>query len=218
LRPALLQTAALLGRYEFVQMIVALLEGELGPEQGWFHSAQSRYSWTWLAERHKIGLDGAIPRKKFLGSGERFDLLDRNRDGQLTAADFDWSERSALVKQVDQLNGWFRRLDANSNGRISRQEWEAFFKRAAGDKGYLTPEDLQEALAPPRPASRQDGPSLPTLLRGLFQGEIGSSHEGPKVGEQAPDFTLNTHDGTRSVKLSEYRDRKPVVLIFGSFT
>ena len=40
----------------------------------------------------------------------------------------------------------------------------------------------------------------------------------PKVGEQAPDFELERMDGKGKVKLSDFRDKKPVVLVFGSFT
>ena len=39
-----------------------------------------------------------------------------------------------------------------------------------------------------------------------------------KPGDSAPDFTLRTMDGGREVTLSSYRGRKPVVLIFGSYT
>ena len=40
----------------------------------------------------------------------------------------------------------------------------------------------------------------------------------PKAGEEAPDFTLATPDGKRSVTLSSFKHKKPVVLIFGSYT
>lgn len=40
----------------------------------------------------------------------------------------------------------------------------------------------------------------------------------PKVGDVAPDFSLATLDGRETVKLSQHRASKPVVLIFGSFT
>jgi hypothetical protein len=39
-----------------------------------------------------------------------------------------------------------------------------------------------------------------------------------RVGEAAPDFTLETLDGTRRVRLSERRGERPVVLVFGSYT
>ena len=40
----------------------------------------------------------------------------------------------------------------------------------------------------------------------------------PKVGDMAPDFTLSDTSGTESVTLSDFRGKKPVALIFGSFT
>jgi peroxiredoxin len=38
------------------------------------------------------------------------------------------------------------------------------------------------------------------------------------VGEQAPDFTLERFDKTATVRLSEFRGQRPVVLVFGSYT
>jgi hypothetical protein len=40
----------------------------------------------------------------------------------------------------------------------------------------------------------------------------------PKVGEAAPDFELTDVTGTKTVRLSDFRGKKPVVLLFGSFT
>jgi len=48
----------------------------------------------------------------------------------------------------------------------------------------------------------------------------GSMHDefgGPKKGQKAPDFTLTTVDG-KSITLSNYIGKKPVVLEFGSYT
>lgn len=39
-----------------------------------------------------------------------------------------------------------------------------------------------------------------------------------KVGDAAPDFTLKSLDGKKKVALSDYRGKKPVALIFGSYT
>lgn len=39
-----------------------------------------------------------------------------------------------------------------------------------------------------------------------------------KVGEPAPDFSLETYDRKSSVRLSAFRGEKPVVLVFGSYT
>lgn len=39
-----------------------------------------------------------------------------------------------------------------------------------------------------------------------------------KVGDPAPDFTLETQDKKSRVQLSSFRRVKPVVLVFGSYT
>lgn len=40
----------------------------------------------------------------------------------------------------------------------------------------------------------------------------------PKVGELAPDFELLDYSGTKTVRLSNFIGKKPVVLLFGSFS
>lgn len=40
----------------------------------------------------------------------------------------------------------------------------------------------------------------------------------PKVGDDAPDFSLSTLDERTTVRLSQHKSDRPVVLIFGSFT
>ncbi len=120
-------------------------------------------------------------------------------------------------------------MDSNANGRVSKEEWDAFFVKAAKGKSGLTVDSLGDALDPPPPAPPKrpgertgpqstSGPSRWTLLKGLFSGELGSRFEGPRVGDPAPDFTLKTHDGKRVISLSKVRGVKPIVLIFGSFT
>jgi hypothetical protein len=39
-----------------------------------------------------------------------------------------------------------------------------------------------------------------------------------KVGDMAPDFKLATLDGKQQVTLSSFRGKRPVALIFGSYT
>lgn len=205
---------------EFLQMVTAVMDGsQMGPGDGWFHPSQTRYGWKWLAERHHIAEDGAIPADRFQGDEESFQRLDRNGDGTIKADDFDWSSDSPYVRQMSQSSQWFRGMDASSNGRITREEWDQYFDRVAGIKGFVTPEDLHAALFPPPPrgdASR--GPSKSVLLKGLFEGELGSPWEGPGLDSLAPDFELQTQDGASSIRLSSFREKQPVVLIFGSFT
>lgn len=40
----------------------------------------------------------------------------------------------------------------------------------------------------------------------------------PKAGDPAPDFELCHYTGRSSVRLSDFRGKKPVALIFGSYT
>jgi hypothetical protein len=212
-----------IGRLEFVEMLSAIVKGD-PPDAGfgWFHPSRSRYGWDWLAARCDANHDGAISREEFRGPAEFFERLDRDHDGRLTPADFDWSDESSFMRQWEQAYGIFRRTDANSDGRLSAAEWEALFKKAARGKDYLTPDDLRDVLfPPPPPRTKGPPPGMPTkaiLLHGLLGGEIGCASEGPSVGRMAPDFNLETHDGTRRISLSEFRGKKPVVLIFGNFT
>jgi peroxiredoxin len=48
------------------------------------------------------------------------------------------------------------------------------------------------------------------------QKEIDS--QAPRAGDLAPDFTLTDTSGTETVTLSDFRGKRPVALIFGSFT
>ena len=40
----------------------------------------------------------------------------------------------------------------------------------------------------------------------------------PKAGDPAPDFELRDVHGENPVRLSDFRGRRPVALVFGSFT
>jgi hypothetical protein len=214
---------------EFIEMAGAVVKGsDMGPNDGWFrHGSQSRYSWDWLAKQHGITPEKSIKRKDFKGPPEIFDRLDRNHDGLLKKDDFDWSPFSTYSRAAMPSGFWFRWIDTNSNGRISRDEWDAFYTKMAGKKGYVTRDDLREALPTVPPPRRDDEPTAPPsddeptaaiLITGLLTGELGSPFPGPRLGMTAPDFTLPLQNGKGEITLSQFRDKKPVVLIFGSFT
>ncbi len=211
-----------MGRLEGVEMLAAILAGD-PPDAGfgWFHPCQTLYGWKWLAGRCDANRDGAVTRKEFAGPTDLFERLDRDHDGRVTAEDFDWSERSPYMRQMQMAQRLFGRGDANTDGRLTAAEWQELFQRAAKGKDALTANDLRDVLFPPPPPSKGPPPGMPTpgmLLRGLFSGEIGSVFEGPAVGRPAPDFRLETHDGKQRIALGDFRGKKPVVLIFGNFT
>ncbi|MCI0639616.1 MAG: redoxin domain-containing protein [Gemmataceae bacterium] len=214
---------------EAVHMARDIARERMGPMDGWFRPSQSRYGWKWLASRFDKDNDGSIFPKELPGISGAFATLDRDGNGAITATDLDWSPAAPYLKDTALAGQWFGRTDADANGRISRQEWDALFDKLAKGKDYLTSEDLKKLL-PPAPPPKGIGkgkdpsakgssgmPSPATMMHGLLTGEIGSLNEGPRPGQRAPDFTLPTHDGTRQIALKDFRG-KPVVLIFGSFT
>jgi EF hand domain-containing protein len=210
---------------EAVRMFAAVLEGsQMGPGDGWFGPGQSRYGWDWLARRYDADEDGIVTAEEFSGPPELFERLDRDHSGELKREDCDWSDNAPFVRQQMQAGQWFARIDKSSNGRISPEEWQQFFEKLAGEKGYVSRDDLRAGFFPPAPRSAaapppgSDGPSMEVLLKGLLSGELGSLREGPAIDGQAPDFELDTQDGKRTMRLSTFRDQKPVVLVFGSFT
>lgn len=227
-------TLSWLRQVEAVQMLTAILSGTppASGNMGWFHPGQSTYSLNWLLQRMDKNDDGAISKDEFTGSPELFDRLDRDHDGRLTAADFDWTDDGVINKQMRTVNALFSRADKDHDERLTAAEWQEMFKQAAKGKDSLSREELHTLLFPPPPSSshsyqkgdkgnrnpRAGMPTPLTLLKGLFEGEIGSFYEGPQVGRLAPDFTLPKHDEDRSITLSQFRGKKPVVLIFGSFT
>ncbi len=210
-------------RPEWLDMYTDIVKGsQLGPNDGWFRRAvaQKRFDWKWAKKRYDANADDAITRQEFPGSDFDFARLDRDRDGKVTAEDFDFSSHALTPSPGAML---FMRLDRDGNGKVSREEYEAFFKRCdSGSQGFLSLGDLTETLPAPSPSrggsSTRSGPSPETLIKGLFHQEIGSLQPGPALGDAVTDFTLKTTGGKQEVTLSKLIGPKPVVLVFGNFT
>jgi hypothetical protein len=96
-----------------------------------------------------------------------------------------------------------RLLDLNKDGRISQSEYMRLFVDADQDMDRSVTQQEMTRFINER---RQEM---------IKQGQEAS---GPNVGQQAPDFTLRTLDGKTKVRLSDFRGKKPVVLVFGSYT
>lgn len=218
---------------EYVEMLRdVLLDRNMGPGIGWFHPGESRYSWSSLAARFDRNGDNRIGRDEFDAEPAWFTRLDRNRDGAIRPADLTWDASSADAQRARSAARWFAPLDANSNGRLSPEEWETAFDRLAGDRAHLTEADLvrvlqggrqMELAIQGRQANRLVRPPRHVMLKWLLRGQIGEVWEGPRVDRQAPDFDLPLHKspaggGPDRIRLSQFRGKKPVVLLFGSFT
>ncbi|NOT61701.1 MAG: hypothetical protein HOP19_15915 [Acidobacteria bacterium] len=86
--------------------------------------------------------DGKIAREEWKGKTQGFDTLDADKDGFLTAAEIGSVVRDKGAKM-------FQQFDANSDGKIARDEWtqkpRAFDKLDANADGFLTPDELRNA-------------------------------------------------------------------------
>ena len=189
---------------------------------GWYDPGQSRYDWSWFLARFDADGDKRLSKQE-LKPGP-FARLDRDRDGAVTADDFDWSDRSEWAKLNGASMRLFRAIDRDGSGKVSEQEMLGYLKKLAGDKGHVNPDDLRDALLQAAAVESGKGKTGKKRaaddgwMKGLFASDLGSPFDGPGVGKVAPDFTLPTQDGKKKITLSDFRDKRPVVLIFGSFT
>lgn len=104
-----------------------------------------------------------------------------------------------------------RQYDKNKDGKITKEEYprgeERFQRLDRNRDGVLTLEDFKTAPGE----------------RGRRPGQQGRQRRerprAPEAGKRAPDFTLPVKaDPKKTETLSSYRGKKPVALIFGSYT
>ena len=94
-------------------------------------------------------------------------------------------------------------VDADEDGVVRHDELLAWFDARAKD-GAWAPMGQRR----PPPGGRAPGGRAPGR-----RGPVGAAE-----GEAAPDFTLASPDGAKTVRLASFRGEKPVALIFGSYT
>lgn len=223
-------------RPEWVEMAVAIFKNRsMGSGQGWYKPASKRFDWEWIAKAFPEAADDHViePGEVPEFDATRFSRLDRTRDGYFSKTDLTWS-KNPIMSGFGVPDAIFQLLDTDNNGRLEKTELDEWFRKTGGGFDFLTMEDMRNGLqfTPPRgsgggrPSQRQDQRLV--ALRRLLNGELGSLTEGPQLGQPAPELNLpllnRSADGAsleltdRFVKLDEFRGKKPVVLIFGSFT
>lgn len=208
---------------EAARMLATVRRGDaLRSGIGWYDPGQTRYGWSWFSGRYDADGDKRIGKPEL--KAEPFARLDRDRDGSVTADDFDWSDRSDWAKQNGVSLRLFRAIDRDGSGKVTEEEMLGYFKKLSAEKGHVTPDDLRDALLQAAAVESGKGKGKAKRandegwMKGLLASDLGSPFDGPRVGTAAPDFTLATPDGKTKVTLSDSRDKRPVVLIFGSFT
>ncbi len=143
-------------------------------------------------------------------------MADSNQDNEVSAEEwkqliakvekdgFDLSSmklsREIPARMLDRIEAMF---DTNDDGKVEVSELQELFNKADSNKdSKLSSEELGQR-------------------RGRRGGGEGRSRGAstPVAGDQAPDFTLPYLDKKKgSIKLSSYVGKKPVALIFGSYT
>ncbi len=152
-----------------------------------------------------------------------FELMDPNGDGVITAREMD---------------GFIAKVDTDRDGRVNDDELRARIRSilgelrpggfsgrsggAGGSGGRSRGGRQRRSLDDPR-VSKESAEAANVLKKATYGGGL------PGPGEAAPDFSLSLlegsaapdfvkPDGKGKVRLSGHKDKKPVVLIFGSYT
>ena len=122
------------------------------------------------------------------------------------------TQTQANDRQVEML---LNKFDKNKDGVLEENEVPAAIKRRfasidSNKDGKLTKSELQKVR------SRSSGRRSGEIITGPARGE--RFPDKLKVGDPAPDFKLADPSGKRVVTLSDSQGKRPVVLIFGSYT
>ncbi|MDA0734380.1 MAG: hypothetical protein O2909_04800 [Chloroflexi bacterium] len=71
---------------------------------------------------------------------------------------------------------------------------------------------------PARQVLETCGDELTGELRAALEIVVSRDEMGPKIGETPPDFNLKRMGSEERVRLSSFRGKSPVALVFGSYT
>lgn len=170
--------------------------------------------------------DGFIDEKEAPPQlSQRFARIDSNGDGKLSKDELEKMsgarKRPGATPQPAEENSkkpasegsqdvLFRLLDTDNDGKLSKEELEKAVRLLQRDKNKDGGVDLEEL------SSSSAGGRKGEVITKAAKGE---RHEDKlQVGDAAPDFTLPDKSGKGEVTLSELYAKKPVVLVFASYT
>ncbi|MFO1001246.1 MAG: deiodinase family protein [Planctomycetaceae bacterium] len=182
-------------------------------------SGMTRYDWSWLAASFDENQNGVVEKAELPVAPEDFAKLDRNWDLELTEADFDWSLESPLTRQKETVFALFKSADTNSDGRMQAEELQAVFTKQAGEKGYLNEEELEQLIYVPKVLKARAEAKNRHLHVDFLEDDDGRLPSNlPAPCAVAPDFELQNPDNSQKIRLSSFRGKQPVVLVFGCLT
>jgi len=191
--------------------------------------------WDVVRQKSDANNDGQITRAEWKRGAKRFERLDKNKDGVITQADFVQKRSRGRRGRPTPAFVFSFLMDTDKSGSVDLQEVKGWVKKHDQNKdGQITADEVTPARAGRfvvRMLDKDESQSVSLAeFTTAFQKEakngiIKASRRGrrrpskaPKVGEVAPDFTLKYKDGVHTATLSSFKGKKPVALIFGSYT
>jgi hypothetical protein len=207
---------------------------------------ESRKTSSEMIARYDLDGDGRISRAEYRRTDAAFRNLDRDKDGVITKSDFDvpvamppdlaapflivrrFAGPEADAIRIGDLDEAFENVDTDRDGAIDRAEFTGGANTPGPDRflplltvadantdGRLALDELK-AYAVRRDRDGDGSISRRERMRPGAEPRVGWFD--PAHRERAPDFTLPRDEGEGSVALSSFRKKKPVALIFGSYT
>ncbi len=188
--------------------------------------------------------DGVLTEQDFVDSSIH-SSFDRSRRAQLTMVEYFQDDEQPYNLTREECRRSAQAYDLDGNQEISKVEFRELAPQR--HRNLLAPEWLEEEQDPmPRlpwfglrnalDSDRNRALSMAEVDRFFMDNASGrevwnaeryigfplpagfESLSGPRLGELAPDFELETTDGAGMVRLSSFRGARPVALIFGSYT
>jgi Ca2+-binding EF-hand superfamily protein len=179
--------------------------------------AKKKFDPAQMLKRFDANGDGVLERSELPEAmKERFAQMDANKDGKLDREELaKTAQRFGPAAPPDGPGGdaLFRLLDADGDGKLSKEELQnaakALERFDRNKDGML---DREELLAPKKKFPGRPGEIITPAAKGERIADK------LKVGDEAPAFTLPLVSGKGEVTLAAFKDKKPVVLIFASYT
>ncbi len=110
--------------------------------------------------------------------------------------------------QKQERDNLMQRLTPDERGVMRRAIDAAKEQAKAYPPGAFT---AKQYLAPAKEG-------LPPQLQAALDAVIARDEMGPAVGKEPPDFELKLLGSEERVRLSDYRGKRPVAFVFGSYT
>jgi Ca2+-binding EF-hand superfamily protein len=205
-------------RLHVIAGALALLVGAVALGQdGVRPKAKKKFDPAQMLKRFDRSGDGFLQRDEVPEMmKQRFAQMDRDNDGKLDRDELAQMAKRFVVPAAPDATSddtLFRRLDADGDGKLSKEELQnaakALERFDRNKDGMLDREELltRKKKFPGRPGE---------VITPAAKGE--RIADKLQVGDPAPAFTLPLVGGKGEVALSAFKDKKPVVLIFASYT